>query len=98
MFSLFFIRRPIFAAVISIVIVVIGLVALVALPIARYPDLAPPTIQVSTTFPGADAQTVAETVATPIEQEVNGVEGMIYMQTVSANDGTMNLTVSFEPG
>ncbi|MEM6915799.1 MAG: efflux RND transporter permease subunit, partial [Verrucomicrobiota bacterium] len=98
MFSLFFIRRPVFAAVISIFIVVIGLVALVALPIARYPDLAPPTITVSTTYPGADAATVAETVATPIEQEVNGVEGMIYMQSVSANDGTMKLTVSFEPG
>jgi len=98
MFSLFFIRRPIFAAVISIFIVVVGLVALVALPVARYPDLAPPTVQISAIYPGADAATVAETVAAPIEQEVNGVEGMIYMQSVSANDGTMNLTVSFEPG
>lgn len=98
MFSLFFIRRPIFAAVISIFIVVVGLVALVALPIARYPDLAPPTVQISTVYPGANATTVAETVATPIEQEVNGTEGMIYMNSVSANDGTMNLTVSFEPG
>ncbi|MDF1823665.1 MAG: multidrug efflux RND transporter permease subunit [Verrucomicrobiales bacterium] len=98
MFSLFFIRRPIFAAVISIFIVVVGLVALVALPISRYPDLAPPTVQISAVYPGADAATVAETVATPIEQEVNGVEGMIYMQSVSANDGTMNLTVSFAPG
>jgi HAE1 family hydrophobic/amphiphilic exporter-1 len=98
MFSLFFIRRPIFAAVISIFIVIIGLVALVALPIARYPDLAPPTVQISAIYPGADAATVAETVAAPIEQEVNGVEGMIYMQSVSANDGTMNLTVTFAPG
>ena len=98
MFSLFFIRRPIFAAVISIFIVVVGLVALVALPISRYPDLAPPTVQISAVYPGADAATVAETVATPIEQEVNGVEGMIYMQSVSGNDGTMNLTVSFAPG
>ncbi|MDF1859738.1 MAG: multidrug efflux RND transporter permease subunit [Verrucomicrobiales bacterium] len=98
MFSLFFIRRPIFAAVISIFIVIIGLVALVALPIARYPDLAPPTVQISALYPGADAATVAETVAAPIEQEVNGVEGMIYMQSVSANDGTMNLTVTFAPG
>lgn len=98
MFSIFFIRRPVFAAVISIVIVVFGLIALVALPIARYPDLAPPTIKVSTVYPGANASTVAETVATPIEQEVNGVEGMIYMSSVSANDGTMNLTVTFAPG
>lgn len=98
MFSLFFIRRPVFAAVISIFIVVVGLVALFALPISRYPDLSPPTVQISAVYPGADAATVAETVAAPIEQQVNGVEGMIYMQSVSANDGTMNLTVSFEPG
>ncbi len=98
MFSLFFIRRPIFATVISIGIVIIGLVALVALPISRYPDLAPPTVQINALYPGADAATVAETVAAPIEQEVNGVEGMIYMRSVSANDGTMNLTVTFAPG
>lgn len=98
MFSLFFIRRPIFAAVISIFIVVIGLVALLGLPVSRYPDLAPPTVQISAVYPGANASTVAETVAAPIEQEVNGVEGMIYMQSVSGNDGTMNLTVTFAPG
>jgi len=98
MLSLFFIRRPIFAAVISIVIVVLGLVALVKMPIARYPDLAPPTISVSASYPGADAATVADTVAATIEKEVNGVEGMIYMSSVSANDGSMNLTVSFESG
>ena len=98
MFSLFFIRRPIFATVISIVIVVIGLVALVVLPVARYPDIAPPTITVSAVYPGADAQTVTDTVATPIEQEVNGVEGMIYMSSISGNDGSMTLTVTFAPG
>jgi len=98
MFSIFFIRRPIFAAVISIVIVVVGLVAMMALPIARYPDIAPPTVKITAIYPGADARTIAETVAAPIEQEVNGVEGMIYMQSVSANDGSMNLTVTFEPG
>jgi len=98
MLSLFFIRRPIFSAVISIFIVIVGLVALVALPVSRYPDLAPPTVQIKATYPGADAATVAETVAAPIEQEVNGVEGMIYMQSVSANDGTMTLTVTFAPG
>lgn len=98
MLSLFFIRRPIFAAVISIVIVVLGAVALVNMPIARYPDLAPPTISVSASYPGADAATVADTVAATIEKEVNGVEGMIYMSSVSANDGSMNLTVTFESG
>ncbi len=98
MFSIFFIRRPVFAAVISIVIVVVGLVALTTLPVARYPDIAPPTVKISAVYPGADARTVADTVATPIEQEVNGVEGMIYMSSVSANDGSMNLTVTFAPG
>jgi len=98
MFSLFFIRRPIFASVISILIVIVGLVALVSLPIARYPEIAPPTVTVSATYPGANAQTVSDTVATPIEQEVNGVEGMIYMSSVNANDGSMTLTVTFAPG
>lgn len=98
MFSLFFIRRPIFASVISILIVIVGLVALVALPIARYPEIAPPTVTVSAFYPGANAQTVSDTVATPIEQEVNGVEGMIYMSSVNANDGSMTLTVTFAPG
>ncbi|MCB1229730.1 MAG: multidrug efflux RND transporter permease subunit [Verrucomicrobiae bacterium] len=98
MFSIFFIRRPVFAAVISIVIVVVGLVALKALPVARYPEIAPPTVKISAVYPGANARTVADTVATPIEQEVNGVEGMIYMSSVSSNDGSMNLTVTFEPG
>ncbi|MGC6465675.1 MAG: efflux RND transporter permease subunit [Akkermansiaceae bacterium] len=98
MFSLFFIKRPIFAAVISIIIVVLGLVALINLPVARYPDLAPPTIQVSAVYPGADASTISETVAGMIEKEINGVEGMIYMSSISGNDGSMNLTVTFEPG
>lgn len=98
MLSLFFIRRPIFAAVISIVIVVLGIVSLVKLPIARYPDLAPPTISVSASYLGADAATVADTVAATIEKQVNGVEDMIYMSSVSANDGSMNLTVTFESG
>ncbi len=98
MFSIFFIRRPVFAIVISIVTVVVGLISLIALPVARYPEIAPPTISVSAVYPGANARTVADTVATPIEQEVNGVEGMIYMSSVSANDGSMNLTVTFEPG
>ncbi len=79
MFSHFFIKRPIFAGVISIVIVILGLLALGRLPVARYPEITPPSISVSAFYPGADAQTVADTIATPIEQEVNGVDGMIYM-------------------
>jgi len=98
MFSHFFIRRPIFASVISIVIVLIGAFAMLGLPVARYPDISPPTVSVNATYPGADAQTVADTVAAPIEQDVNGVEGMIYMSSISANDGTMALTVTFETG
>jgi len=98
MFSEFFIRRPIFASVISIIIIVVGIVGLMSLPVARYPDIAPPTITVSATYPGADASTVSDTVASPIETEVNGVENMLYMSSVCGNDGSMRLTVTFEPG
>jgi HAE1 family hydrophobic/amphiphilic exporter-1 len=98
MLSHFFIDRPIFATVISFVILLLGSLSLVSLPVERYPNIAPPTITVSAVYPGADAQTVADTVATPIEQEVNGVENMIYMSSVSANDGSMTLTVTFETG
>lgn len=98
MFSEFFIRRPIFATVISIVTVVVGMVGLFSLPIARYPDIAPPTITISAVYPGADATTVSDTVAGPIETEVNGVEGMLYMNSVCGNDGSMSLTVTFAPG
>ena len=98
MFSKFFIYRPIFAAVLSIVIVILGVVALVALPISRYPLITPPTIEVSAVYPGANAITIGETVATPIEQEVNGVEDMAYMTSVSSADGSMKLTVTFNVG
>lgn len=98
MFSHFFIDRPVFAAVVSIVITLLGALALTALPVARYPDLAPPTVNVSTGYPGANALTVADTVANPLEKEVNGVEDMLYMQSVSGNDGSMNLTVTFQAG
>ncbi|MFO7496088.1 MAG: multidrug efflux RND transporter permease subunit [Desulfobacterales bacterium] len=98
MFSKFFIERPIFASVISIVIVIAGVVSFGALPVAQYPEITPPTVSVSALYPGANAQVVAETVAAPIEQQVNGVENMIYMSSTSASDGSYNLTVSFEVG
>lgn len=97
-FSHFFVDRPIFASVLSLVILLIGGVAYFSLPVAQYPEVAPPTVVVTASFPGADAETVAKTVATPIEQEVNGVEGMLYMYSQSAADGTMLLTITFELG
>jgi HAE1 family hydrophobic/amphiphilic exporter-1 len=98
MISKFFIEHPIFASVISIVIVIAGAVSVGVLPIAQYPEITPPTVAVSATYPGANARVVAETVAAPIEQEVNGVENMIYMSSTSASDGSYNLTVSFDVG
>src|ERR1041384_3628793 len=98
MISHFFIDRPIFASVLSIVILIVGGVALTQLPIAQYPEVAPPTVQVTATYPGANAKTVADTVATPIEAEVNGVERMLYMSSRCTNDGQMILDVTFELG
>ena len=98
MFSRFFIEHPIFASVISIVIVIAGAVSVGLLPIAQYPEITPPTVEVTATYPGASAAVVAETVAAPIEQEVIGVEDMIYMSSVSASDGSYTLTVTFEVG
>ncbi len=98
MFSRFFINRPIFAAVLSIVIVLGGSIALFTLPVAQYPDITPPTVEVSASYPGANAQVVADTVAAPIEQQVNGVEGMMYMSSQCTNDGNYTLTVTFKPG
>jgi len=97
-FSNFFIDRPIFATVLSVAITIIGIIAFFALPIEQYPRIAPPTIEVSANYPGADAKTVADTVATPIEQEVSGIEGMLYMQSQSTNSGEMSLTITFELG
>ncbi len=98
MISHFFIARPIFAMVLSIVITILGTVSLLELPIAQYPDVAPPTVTVSATYPGANATTVADTVGTPIEQEINGVERMLYMTSRSTNDGVVTIDVVFELG
>ncbi|MGQ3067907.1 MAG: efflux RND transporter permease subunit [Brevundimonas sp.] len=96
--SRFFIDRPIFAAVISVFITLIGIFAYPLLPLSQYPEIAPPTITINTAYPGASAETVAETVAAPIEQEVNGVEGMLYLSSSSTSDGTVGITVTFQPG
>ena len=97
-FPHFFIGRPVFAAVLSIVIVIVGLIALVELPVAQYPEIVPPTIQVTASYPGANASVVADTVASPIEDEVNGVENMLYMSSQCTNDGQMVLTITFKLG
>ncbi len=94
----FFIDRPIFAAVISVVITLAGGIAVMLLPVAQYPEITPPTVQVSCTYPGASSKVVADTVAAPIEQQVIGVENMLYMSSQSTNDGGYNLTVTFEVG
>src|ERR1700733_7128630 len=98
MFSRFFIDRPIFATVISVVITLAGLVAVVALPVAQYPEVTPPTVQVTAYYPGANSQTVRDTVAAPIEEQISGVEGMMYMSSQSTNDGAYKLTVTFNLG
>ena len=98
MISRFFIDRPIFASVISILITLVGGLALNTLPLAQYPPITPPTVEVGCNYPGAGAQTVMETIAAPIEQQVNGVEDMLYMSSVSTNDGSYALTVTFKPG
>jgi len=94
----FFINRPIVAIVISIVIVLGGLIALFGLPVEQFPDIVPPLIQIATSYPGADALTIEQSVATPIEQQMNGVEDMLYVQSVNANDGTMTVRVTYDVG
>ena len=97
-FSHFFVDRPIFASVASIIIVILGAISYFGLPVSQYPEVAPPTVVVRAQYPGANAQTVAETVATPLEQEINGVEGMLYMSSYSTGDGAMSLTITFRLG
>src|SRR5689334_19781716 len=98
MFSRFFIDRPIFATVISVVITLAGGVAVFTLPVAQYPEVTPPTVQVTAIYPGANAQTVRDTVAAPIEEQISGVEGMMYMSSQCTNDGAYRLTVTFKLG
>ncbi|MCH8684422.1 efflux RND transporter permease subunit [Pedomonas mirosovicensis] len=97
-FSRFFIERPIFAVVVSVVITILGAICYTVLPVAQYPEVVPPTVQVTATYPGASAETVAETVAAPIEQEINGVDGMLYQSSQSTGDGRLVITVTFRQG
>ena len=97
-FSHFFIDRPIFASVLSIIILIVGGIAQRALPIAEYPEIAPPTVNITATYPGASAQVIAETVATPLELEINGVDDMLYINSQSTGDGRLSINVVFKPG
>ena len=98
MFSKFFIDRPIFATVLAILMVIAGLITINTLPVAQFPDITPPTVSVSATYPGANAATVARTVGVPIEEQINGVENMLYMSSTSSSDGGYNLTITFKQG
>lgn len=98
MFSRFFIDRPIFATVLAILMVIVGLITVETLPVAQFPDITPPTVRVTAMYPGADAKTVAQTVGVPIEEQVNGIEGMMYMSSNSNDDGSYDLTVTFNIG
>ena len=94
----FFIDRPVFSTVISIIIVLVGLIGLTLLPVDQYPKIVPPVVSVSTSYPGANSQTVSQAVATPIEQSLNGTPGMLYMESSSSNNGWYSATLTFEIG
>src|ERR1700761_104923 len=96
--SHFFIDRPVFAAVLAILITLVGLIAFPTLPVAQYPQIAPPTVNITATYPGASAETLAETVATPIEEQISGVDNMLYMSSNSTADGHLTITVTFALG
>src|SRR5690349_5084486 len=96
--SRFFIHRPVFAGVIAIVIIIAGLVASKILAVAQYPEIAPPTVLVTTTYPGASAETIAKTVAAPIEEQLSGVERLSYFTSTASSTGSLTITVTFEPG
>src|ERR1700693_328590 len=97
-FSRFFIDRPIFAAVLSIMIFLAGVIAMFALPVSEYPEVVPPSIVVRATYPGANPRVLAEAVATPLEEQINGVENMLYMSSQATTDGVLTLTVTFRIG
>ena len=98
MFSKFFIDRPIFATVLALLLVFAGILTVRTLPVAQYPDITPPTVMVSAVYPGANAETVARAIGVPVEQQVNGVEGMLYMSSTCGSDGSYSLTITFENG
>src|SRR3982075_4265558 len=97
-FSHFFIRRPIFAGVLSAVIFILGLIAMWRLPISEYPEVVPPTVVVQASYPGANPKVIAETVSSPLEEQINGVENMMYMKWVAGADGVLQMRITFAPG